>query len=407
MKIGMAVNNLRISGGYQKLVLRLSEQLLKDGHDVSVYAFDVDRDRCYPEIIKNINVISLPNQNPSRQDNFFKKGVRLVIGNIVSINNARRLAQVIPRDLDALIIHDEYCLHLLNWMNKGNTRVVWMLNNQLSGNFDPALKIIGAVFKTVRGIKDLIIKIVTLPQLVISLSSLKQSVRKIDEFAVYDSFNKKLVEEKLGRNATVVFAGADLEKFKTISHERTFANKEEYILLSVGVFFPHRRHEDLIDAVYILKNQGVRVTVVLVGRHDQDVRYSNEILSKIKDLHLEKEIECRQEVSDQEMINLYNAADIFCFINNGFTWGISVFEAVAAGLPVIITNNIGAADIIQNGISGFLVNPCSPQEIATAVKKILSDDRKIDSMTRAAYATTERIVSWKSFSERMLHLIRK
>lgn len=408
MKIGMAVNNLSVSGGYQKLVLKLGDQLIKSGHEISIYTLDVNKRKCYPEIIDLVNIESIPHKQEVPRKNLFKKITNLIFGRILLINNYRRLAGHIPNNLDALIIHDEYCLYLLPWISKKNgTRIVWMLNNQLSNNFNSIAEIISNIFSPFQGMKSILIRLADLPQFFVSLFLLRLATKKVDEFAVYDSTNKKLVEQKIKRNSTIVFAGADLEKFKTIFRKRTFLNKNEYTLISVGVFFPHRRHEDLISAIALLKKENIKIKALIIGRQDQDQKYSNKIISQISNLGLEDEVKCIQTVSDSEMLSLYENSDIFCFVNNGHTWGISVFEAIAAGLPVIITDNVGAADIIKNEVSGFIVKPCNPQEIATAIKKIISNNDKTNSIIQTAYNTTGKIVSWESFSKRILELINK
>lgn len=399
----MLVNNLDISGGYQKLVLRLSEQLLKDKHDISIYTFSVNREKCYPDILKNIEIISLPKKN--KKDTFFKKIIYIVFENVILIRKNKKLAKLIPENLDALIIHDEQCLHILNYKNIKNTQIIWMLNNQLSNDFNPIIETIKNNFKKIKKLKNLIISIIRFPQLIIGIFSLKSSILKINEFAVYDSFNKELVGSKIKREAKIVFAGADLEKFKKIFHKREYAKEKEYKIISVGVFFPHRRYEDIIEAVNILRKDGIKIQAEIIGRQDQHVSYSNKVINMIKEIGLENHIICKKEIDDIEMANLYKNADIFCFVNDGFTWGISVFEAVAAGIPIVITNNIGAADIIKNEIDGFVINPCKPQEIAASIKNIISDDKKTNIIINNAYNTVENIVSWKSFSDRIIKLI--
>ena len=59
MKIGMIVNSLDVSGGYQKLVLRLTEELSSFGHEVFLYTLRVDKGKCYPEIINKMEIVSL------------------------------------------------------------------------------------------------------------------------------------------------------------------------------------------------------------------------------------------------------------------------------------------------------------------------------------------------------------
>ena len=404
MKIGMLVNNLNVSGGYQKLVVRLSEQLVNNGHEVIIYTLSINDQVCYPEIIKNLRVISIP-FSYKRNNKLFNKINDLIFGKIIIISKIRKLAKLIKKDTELLIIHDEICLHSLNWIKKrNNIKIIWMLNNQLSDEFDNIYKIIINNFKKLKNIKDLAINLCLIPQILVNHISLKLSIRKVDKFAVYDSINQKLIKNKIGKEAYIVFAGADLNEYQKFFKKKFSKYKNKYTILSVGIFFPHRRYEDIIEAISILKNEKIKVNLIIVGRQDQHIEYSASIIKKVKELKLEEEIIFKQKVSNEEMIELYENSDIFCFVNNGFTWGISVFEAMAIGLPVIITNNIGAADLIKNEINGFIVTPCSPKEIATTIKKIINY-KEIDTLINKAYEDIKNILSWKEFSKRIFNLI--
>jgi len=52
---------------------------------------------------------------------------------------------------------------------------------------------------------------------------------------------------------------------------------------------------------------------------------------------------------------VYRAADLFVFLSGFDTFGMVVTEAMAAGLPVIISDKVGARDLIRNGENGFVV----------------------------------------------------
>ena len=56
-----------------------------------------------------------------------------------------------------------------------------------------------------------------------------------------------------------------------------------------------------------------------------------------------------------DLVKLYAQASIFCLpsIDEGF--GTVVVEAMASRLPVIVTENVGAKDLITNGVEGFIV----------------------------------------------------
>jgi UDP-glucose:(heptosyl)LPS alpha-1,3-glucosyltransferase len=65
----------------------------------------------------------------------------------------------------------------------------------------------------------------------------------------------------------------------------------------------------------------------------------------------------------------YLAADIFSMPSRFDTFGLTVLEAMAASLPVIVSTNVGAKDIVKQGINGFIIdNAKHKNEIADAIE---------------------------------------
>ena len=52
-------------------------------------------------------------------------------------------------------------------------------------------------------------------------------------------------------------------------------------------------------------------------------------------------------VNKEKIIRMYLASDLYIMLSKFDTFGMVVLEAMAAGLPVVISNNVGAKDIVQ------------------------------------------------------------
>lgn len=396
MKIGMVVHDMAVSGGYQKLVLRLSEQLESHGHIVTIYTAKIDRKACYPDMINKFNFVSPDNPKAS------SILIRLIYGNHAQfVNEYQQLAKKMDRDLDALILHDEVSLFALRYFRPRSKRpeVIWMLNNQLSphlGGIGLSVKrhfrknIAKALYNIVR---DLLSEPINL--------TYRRALSKVDHFAVYDTHNQKLVHQLTGRQADLVYAGADLETFKAVR----FKKHKGFDVLSVGVVFPHRRYEDLIEATKKLIDQKVPIHVTIVGRRDLDRPYSDSLLKLVHRLNLSDHVSFIDYLSDAQLLKQYASADAFAFINDAETWGIAVFEAIAAGIPTLITSNIGAADIVRNKQDGWVVAPRSPDKVADALLEIYSKPEEAKKITLRASKKIEKIVSWEAYSGRILDLM--
>jgi len=74
---------------------------------------------------------------------------------------------------------------------------------------------------------------------------------------------------------------------------------------------------------------------------------------------------------DEDTAKYYAMADIFVMPSFSDPWGLTVNEAMLAGLPVIATTNIGAKELIQG--NGFLIPPRNVPALKEALERLLSD----------------------------------
>jgi len=79
-------------------------------------------------------------------------------------------------------------------------------------------------------------------------------------------------------------------------------------------------------------------------------------------------------------------------------------EAMACGLPLIVTRNAGGEDLIVEGETGFLVPPGSPEAIAEKIDWFLQHRDKLPGMREAARAKAAKL-TWAAYGDQILHAI--
>jgi glycosyltransferase involved in cell wall biosynthesis len=83
-------------------------------------------------------------------------------------------------------------------------------------------------------------------------------------------------------------------------------------------------------------------------------------------------------IPDHELSTIYDRADIFAMtsINHGQSvegFGLVYLEAAAHGLPVVAHDVGGVAEAVQDGVTGLLVPPHRPAQLAAAFEKLIHD----------------------------------
>jgi len=78
--------------------------------------------------------------------------------------------------------------------------------------------------------------------------------------------------------------------------------------------------------------------------------------------------------SEEELAQRYVDADVFALLSRHETWGVVVNEAAASGLPLVLSDRVGAAyDLLRDGENGFLVPADDAGAAADALRKLAGD----------------------------------
>lgn len=143
-------------------------------------------------------------------------------------------------------------------------------------------------------------------------------------------------------------------------------------MVCVARLSPQKNVLNFIDAVAILKCNGIKLKIDWFGRTDGT--YAEECIKKVEKLNLSDIIEFRgatHYVRDE-----YQKADVFCLPSLWEGFPNVICEAMSCGLPVLCGRICDNADIVQEGINGFLFDPCSVDDMINAITRFVELDNK-------------------------------
>ena len=169
----------------------------------------------------------------------------------------------------------------------------------------------------------------------------------------------------LADKCTVVPLAIDPQPF--LSATPLFPPAVQPTLLFVG---RHRYYKGVDDLIRAMRN--VRARLLIAG--DGPMRPAWEALAR--QLKLEARVRFMGDVASVDLPGLYAAADVFVLPSNSRAeaFGIVLLEAMAAGLPCITTElSTGTSYVVEDGVTGFVVPPRSPGELARAINRLLAD----------------------------------
>lgn len=206
--------------------------------------------------------------------------------------------------------------------------------------------------------------------------------------------------------AFVVYNGIDLERFKDfdsnpslVREELGFKSNDIIIGLNANLR-PEKKHEDIIDALGLLINEGYPVKLLIIG-------------DGVRRNHIEEYIKAK-EVGDKVIITGFlkdvrpylSCLDISVLTSVAVeTLSIAIIESMAMGKPVVLSDIGGAKELVDLGDNGYIYEAGNVKQLVEALKEII--DRKLfDSMGKKSSEKAEKLFSKNIMVDKYIELIK-
>jgi glycosyltransferase involved in cell wall biosynthesis len=231
---------------------------------------------------------------------------------------------------------------------------------------------------------------------------LKKTISKADKIITVSYNSQRDIMEYLNvpeEDIEVIYNGKD-ENFRPLNSRQLAEIKEKYrlphrFILSVGGLHPIKNIPRLLEAYYLARKDGLEHKLVMVGGA---VDRAGEIFHIITTLGLEDHVIFTGVVSDDDLVGLYNAADLFLYPCLYAGFGLPPLEAMACGTPVITSCSSSLPEIV--GDAAKLINPYDPEKLASAINRVLSDDGTMKELIKKGLKRAERFnwrkTAWKT-----------
>ena len=190
----------------------------------------------------------------------------------------------------------------------------------------------------------------------------------------------------------VIPNGIDLEKYKAET------KPGDYVLF-VGRLSKQKGIMTLVDAAKDVKGK----IVLLTGKADTK-ELELELKEKLKKLNNVKWI--NKMVSEEQLIDYYSKAAVFCCPSIYEPFGIINLEAMALKKPVVASAVGGIKDVVTKK-TGILVKPNNPKRLAKALNYLLDNPEAAQRMGEEGRKRAEEHYSWKNVAEQTLRAYRK
>jgi phosphatidylinositol alpha-1,6-mannosyltransferase len=178
------------------------------------------------------------------------------------------------------------------------------------------------------------------------------------------------------------------------------------VILSVGRWVTTERYKGMDTLILALPRLLLRwptLQLVLVGAGD-DHQWLETIA---RESGVRLHVHFLRGLSYGELSACYAAADIFALPSRGEGFGFVYLEAMARGKPVIGGAHGGAPEVIQDGVTGYLVQHGDSVQLATSIDAILANPELAQKMGQRGRERVEREFRFNVFAKAFKKIIRE
>lgn len=385
MKIALLIHELLVEGGGERQCLCLARALAERGHQVILYTSVYDSLSCFPNVCKDFTVKQVGRGAlPWVRRPLFIRGYL----------DMRRLASVVDERHDVWNPHHWPAQWAAVWLErKLGGSVVWMCNDVPD-------------FQLKARPRRSLTSTMLAPLYWFYYFCDRRQNRKIGMTLLLSNWAEHEYKAIYEGPTRVVRSGADPNRFapggdRARIRSRFGYGDDEFVLLWLGIFMPHRRLEDLIAAVAGLNSRGVKIRLLLAGSERSYPEYCQSLKALATALRVQDNVTFEGHVPDQEIRDFYAAADAFVFPNERQTWGLVVLEAMACGCPVLVSTGAGVHEILSDNVNAILFPPRSPEILATKIETLSTEPRLRCEIAQCGMHLARTMYNWDRFADQI------
>ncbi len=163
----------------------------------------------------------------------------------------------------------------------------------------------------------------------------------------------------------------------------------------------------LLEACVVLKNRNCRFQCTIAGG-DGDISGA-QLNEMIRLLDLAEHVRYVGSKFGEEKDVVFRSADMFVFPTyyNAETFGLVNTEAMQYRLPVVSTFEGGIPDIVEDGVTGFLVRQRDVAALADKMELLLKDEKLRKRMGEAGYQKYENEFTQEKFENRLIEILQR
>ncbi len=197
--------------------------------------------------------------------------------------------------------------------------------------------------------------------------------------------------------------GIDLDLFKPLS-VKTFFNKNDIVIGTVKALEREYGIEHLIRAFAIVrrKHSQLPLKLLIVGGGSLEMQ----LKKLVGELHIDNDTIFTGKVPFSEVPKYHNMLSISVSVSERESFGVAVLEASACEKPVVVSRVGGLPEVVDDGVTGFIVPLRDPERTAGAIEKLILNEELRMSMGKSGRRFVQQNYQWGKSVKQMIDIYR-
>ncbi len=167
---------------------------------------------------------------------------------------------------------------------------------------------------------------------------------------------------------------------------------EAPVVLFLGRLHPKKGLEILIDAFSRVRGEGSRAQLVIAGPDNDG--HGRDVIEWVRARELQGSVRFVGPLDGEDVVQAYVDADVFALPSHTENFGMTVVEAMACRLPVVVSGHVDIHPAIRSAGAGLVVG--GAPELAHALDSLLDDDGRRSRMGEAGRALVRERYTWSA-----------
>jgi len=235
----------------------------------------------------------------------------------------------------------------------------------------------------------------------------KKYLSGIDLVVVHDLEREKMIRE-FGKPVTLLRIPVDFKSFYQPA-KRISLRKGQAVLLGIGSLSPNRKFEDIIVAGGLLLKKGYDTKVVLVCKDFwKDDSYKQRLFEVTRRSGMSERVIFHFEgVVEKELREIQRQATIFVFPNHINIWSMASFEAMAAGLPLVVSRATSLAEVLRDREHALFFGAGDTAELALRIQELIKSPQLYHRIAGNGQKFVKEHLNWDRYGDELMDVVQK